>query len=124
MLSIMPAHSALESPFERQLLVQLGERLRRARIARDVTAVELAERLGISRTTLRAVESGDPSPTIGTYLRVLGAFGLAGDMVLVGSGDGGQEQAKADTGQGVVCRAKASSMGPVSGPIDGSASAP
>jgi transcriptional regulator with XRE-family HTH domain len=71
MLSIMPAHSALESPFERQLLVQLGERLRRARIARDVTAVELAERLGISRTTLRAVESGDPSPTIGTYLRVL-----------------------------------------------------
>jgi len=83
----MPAHTVLESPTERQLLTQLGERLRRARTVRGVSTVELAKRLGISRTTLRAVESGEPSPTVGTYVRVLGALGLAGDLVLVAAGE-------------------------------------
>jgi transcriptional regulator with XRE-family HTH domain len=56
---------------ERQLLLQLGDRLKSLRKARDLGTVEMAKRAGISRTTLSSVESGDPGPAIGTYLRVM-----------------------------------------------------
>lgn len=67
------------------MLAQLGSRLRAARLERKVTAVELAKRLGISRTTLYAAEAGDPSTTMGTYVRILGALGLVSDLALVAS---------------------------------------
>ena len=68
---------------ERQLLLQLGDRLRSLRKSRKLSAVELARRVGISRTTLSAVEAGDPGPSIGTYLRVMSALGIAGDLALL-----------------------------------------
>ncbi|MCW7538861.1 helix-turn-helix domain-containing protein [Aquabacterium sp. A7-Y] len=79
----MPARSELSSSLEQQLLVQLGERLRRARKSRSLSAVELARQVGISRTTLSAVEQGDPSPAFGTYVRVLSALGMVADLALV-----------------------------------------
>ncbi|MBT2322204.1 helix-turn-helix transcriptional regulator [Variovorax paradoxus] len=82
----MPAHSTLENPLERQLLLQLGERLRAARLRRGITSVELAKRVCISRSTLHAVETGAASATMGTYLKVLVALGLGADLALVGSG--------------------------------------
>ena len=48
----------------------------------------MAERVGISRTTLASVETGAPSPAIGTYLKVMGVLGLAGDLALVATGEG------------------------------------
>jgi transcriptional regulator with XRE-family HTH domain len=82
----MPAYSDVTSVLDRQLLAQLGERLKLARIKRGLTAVALAKQVGISRTTLSAVEGGDPTPTIGTYLRVMSALGVAGDLAMVASG--------------------------------------
>ena len=84
----MPAHVTNHSVLERQLLVQLGGRLRAARVQRGWTASQVADRAGISRTTLSAVESGMPSPAIGTYLKVLGVLGLAGDVALLATGEG------------------------------------
>ena len=49
----------------------LGDRLKRLRKAQSLGTVEMAKRAGISRTTLSSVESGDPGPAIGTYLRVM-----------------------------------------------------
>jgi len=43
----------------------------------------MASRVGISRATLRAVEAGDPTPSIGTYLRVMSALGIVGDVALL-----------------------------------------
>lgn len=83
----MPASARLSSAVDRQLLIQLGERLRRARLVQGITAVALAQRVGISRMTLSAVESGEPAPTMGTYLRVMSALGVAGDLALVASGE-------------------------------------
>ncbi|MBN8510745.1 MAG: helix-turn-helix transcriptional regulator [Burkholderiales bacterium] len=68
---------------ERQLLLQLGDRLKRLRVAQGLGTVELAERAGISRNTLRAVESGDPAPSVGTYLRVMSLLGVGGDLALL-----------------------------------------
>ena len=83
----MPASSRLRSALDRQLLIQLGERLRRARQRQGLTTIALAEQAGISRTTLNAVEAGEPAPTMGTYLRVMSALGVAGDLALVATGE-------------------------------------
>ncbi len=68
---------------ERQLLLQLGDRLKRLRKTQGLGTVEMAKRVGISRTTLSAVEAGDPAPSIGTYLRVMSALGVAGELALL-----------------------------------------
>lgn len=43
----------------------------------------MAKRVGISRTTLAAIEAGDPAPTMGIYLRVMSVLGVAGDLALL-----------------------------------------
>jgi transcriptional regulator with XRE-family HTH domain len=86
---VMPAHVTPNSVLERHLLVQLGGRLRAARTGRGWTASQVADSAGISRTTLHAVESGAPSPAIGTYLKVMGILGLAADLALLATGEGG-----------------------------------
>lgn len=68
---------------QRQLLLQLGDRLKRLRKAQGLGTVAMAERVGISRTTLSAVEAGDPAPSIGTYLRVMSVLGIGGDLALL-----------------------------------------
>lgn len=68
---------------ERQLLLQLGDRLRRLRKSRGLGTVEMAKLAGISRTTLSSVESGDPGPSIGTYLRVMSVLGISGELALL-----------------------------------------
>jgi transcriptional regulator with XRE-family HTH domain len=81
----MPANTELTSVLDRQLLLQLGERLKRARLHKGVSATEMARQAGISRMTLSAVEAGEPTPTIGTYLRVMGVLGVSRDLALVAS---------------------------------------
>lgn len=68
---------------ERQLLLQFGDRLRRLRKSHGLGTVEMAGRAGISRTTLGAVEAGDPGPSIGTYLRVMSVLGISGELALL-----------------------------------------
>jgi transcriptional regulator with XRE-family HTH domain len=73
----------LSSVLERQLLLQLGDRLKRLRKAQGLGTVEMAARVGITRNTLRAVESGDPAPSLGTYLRVMSVLGVSGELALL-----------------------------------------
>ena len=87
-MPVILSHFISGSALERQLLVQLGGRLRAVRIHQGWTASQMAERVGISRTTLASVEAGAASPAIGTYLKVLGVLGLAGDLALVATGEG------------------------------------
>ena len=68
---------------ERQLLLQLGDRLKCLRKSQGVGTVEMAKCAGISRTTLSSVESGDPGPAIGTYLRVMSVLGINGELALL-----------------------------------------
>jgi hypothetical protein len=46
--------------------------------------------------TLNAVEAGEPAPTMGTYLRVMSALGVAGDLALVATGELRGELAETD----------------------------
>ncbi len=74
-------------PSQKRLLQTFGEQIRYARLRRDLTTVQIAERAGISRTTLNKVENGDEGVALGHYLRVLAALGLADDITLVAKDD-------------------------------------
>lgn len=61
----------------------LGARLTAARKRRRLRAEDVAARAGITRETLRRVESGQLGTGVGAYLAVLWALGLEGDVDLV-----------------------------------------
>lgn len=77
------SESTISVVLERQPLLQLGDRLRRLRKAQGLSAVQMAARCGMTRNTLRAVESGDPAPSMGTYLRVMSVLGVSGELALL-----------------------------------------
>src|SRR5450631_2823934 len=64
-----------------------GERLRAARLRRRMTAVLMAERMGVSRVTLSRMEKGDDAIALGTYLRALRILGLDRDLDKVAADD-------------------------------------
>lgn len=68
-------------------LAALGERLRLARLRRKLTTELFAERMGISRETLRRLERGDPTIAMGTYMRALRVLGLDSDIDLIAKDD-------------------------------------
>jgi putative transcriptional regulator len=57
------------------LLVELGERLQRTRLNRNLTQPEIAGRAGISRRALQNLEAGKAT-TMGTFIRALRALGV------------------------------------------------
>jgi transcriptional regulator with XRE-family HTH domain len=81
----MTAPTASSQVLDRQLLLQLGERLKRVRREQGISSTALAEQIGMSRTTLAAIESGDPSPSMGNYLRVMSALGVSAGLALLAS---------------------------------------
>ena len=74
-------------PSLRRLLTELGENIRLARLRRRLPAAMLAERAGISRNTLRAIEQGDASVTFAAYVYVLFCLGLEKDLKLIARDD-------------------------------------
>jgi transcriptional regulator with XRE-family HTH domain len=54
-----------------EILVELGGRLRAARLRRDDTMAIFGERLGVSERTVRAMERGSPTVHIGAWLNAL-----------------------------------------------------
>jgi transcriptional regulator with XRE-family HTH domain len=83
----MPRKPPIVFPQEQRLLSQLGERLKLARLRRKLSNAVVAQRAGISRTSLYKVESGDPGATMGTYLRVMAVLGLEVDINVLASDD-------------------------------------
>ena len=74
-------------PSLQRRLTAVGENLRLARLRRKLSAAMVAERAGITRPTLRAVERGDPSASFGAYAGVLFCLGLEGDLELLARDD-------------------------------------
>jgi len=70
-----------------QRLTSLGERLRAARLRRKFTTTLMAERMGVSRETLRRIELGDASVALGNYFAALQVLGLGADIDLLAQDD-------------------------------------
>lgn len=58
-------------PDTQEILTQMGEQIKEARVRRGMSAELVAERAGISRATVWAMEKGSPSVSMGAYAAVL-----------------------------------------------------
>lgn len=74
-------------PSQARMLTTLGDQIRMARLRRDLSSEQVAERAGIARGTLIKIERGDEGVAMGYYFRVLIALGLANDILLLAKDD-------------------------------------
>ncbi len=74
-------------PANQRMLQQVGEQLKLARLRRDLSAEQVAERAGISRGTLIKIETGDEGVAIGMYFRVLIVLNLKEDILQLAKDD-------------------------------------
>lgn len=76
---ILPQHS--------KILEQMGENIKLARKRRRLTTIQVAERAGISRSTLYLIEKGSPKVSIGNIFNLLKVIGLQEDILKIGKDD-------------------------------------
>ena len=75
-------------PQTQRLLSQMGEQIRLARLRRHLPSELVAERAGVSRQTVTAIEKGSASVSLGAYATVLHALGgLEQDLLLIAKDD-------------------------------------
>ena len=54
----------------------LGQQIKAARVARKWTATELAERIGVDRRTVAAIEAGSPAVSLGNAFNAADILGI------------------------------------------------
>lgn len=75
-------------PKTREIMEQMGEQIKLARLRRKLPARLIAERAGISRQTLNAIEKGSSTVSIGSYAAALHALNnLDKDLLLIARDD-------------------------------------
>ena len=74
-------------PSQRKTLTALGENIKLARLRRELSSEQVAERAGISRNTLTKIERGEEGVAKSYYFRVLAIRGLENDLLLVAKDD-------------------------------------
>lgn len=74
-------------PKYNSVLEQMGENIKLARKRRKLTAVQVAERADIARSTLYLIETGNPSVAMGAYFNVLRVLGLQDDILKLAADD-------------------------------------
>lgn len=65
----------------------VGEQIRLARLRRNLSIAQIAERATCSPLTVSRIEKGTPTVAIGIYLRVLYALQLDDDILLLAKED-------------------------------------
>ena len=74
-------------PKTERLLEEMGEQIKLARLRRQLSMNLVAERAGISRGSLWAVEKGSASVSMGIYANVLLAIGCEKDLLNIARDD-------------------------------------
>ena len=74
-------------PDTENILKTMGEQIKMARLRRKLSATLVAERAGISRSTLWKVENGNPAVAVGIYAAVLHALNNMDKDLLKIAGD-------------------------------------
>src|SRR5574344_1278519 len=70
-----------------QKMQTVGEQIRLARLRRNLSIAQVAERATCSPVTINRVEKGLPTVSMGIYLRVLYALQLEDDILLLAKDD-------------------------------------
>lgn len=74
-------------PAQTILLKQVGRQIQLARLKRDITSTRMSLMTGLTRVTLTKIEKGDPTVSIGAYLKVLARFDLADSILELAKND-------------------------------------
>lgn len=75
-------------PATEEILKAMGEQIKLARLRRNLTAGLVAERAGVSRSSLWKVENGNPTVAIGIYAAVLHALNnMDQELLLIAKDD-------------------------------------
>ncbi|MBL4657552.1 MAG: helix-turn-helix domain-containing protein [Flavobacteriales bacterium] len=74
-------------PKAKGALEQVGENIKLARLRRKLSESQVAERAGVSRSTLVLVEKGVATVRIGAYVQILFVLGLEKDLSEVARDD-------------------------------------
>ncbi len=74
-------------PKNQKVLSLMGENIKLACKRRGYSQSLIAERTGLSRLTIRKIQQGDSTVSIGHYVAVLGMLGMVEDFALVASDD-------------------------------------
>ena len=74
-------------PKLQKILAEMGEQFKLSRKRRSLTLVQVAERAGIHRETLRKIENGDASVSLGAYFNVLRVMNLENDFLKLAADD-------------------------------------
>lgn len=84
----MDTRTTVIMPDTEQILSQMGEQIKLARLRRALSAKLVAERAGISRATLSSIEHGKSTVSIGSYAAVLHALnGMDTDLLKIAQDD-------------------------------------
>jgi transcriptional regulator with XRE-family HTH domain len=86
-MNVMNKRTVTPLPKLRKLMGELGENIHLARLRRKLTAEQISERAGISRTTLWQIEKGHPGVAMGAYAQVLFVLGLEKGLARLGEDD-------------------------------------
>lgn len=86
-INLMSTRTISLLPRVQKILEQLGENIKLARLRRKLSSNQVAERAGISRTTLWQIEKGCPNVAMAAYAQVLFVLGLEKDWLKVGADD-------------------------------------
>ena len=85
--SVKKKRSASIFPKNEKVLSLLGENIKLACKRRGYSQSLIAERTGLSRLTVRKIQQGDSTVSIGHYMAVLSVLGLVDDLAKVASDD-------------------------------------
>lgn len=70
-------------PKQRRMLEEMGQQIKLARLRRNYTSQEMAERTGLTRGTISKIEAGEESVAFGNYF----PLGLDGDILNIAKDD-------------------------------------
>ena len=88
----MAKKSTIHTSEMEQALEKMGLRIKNARLRRNITAEEIADRAGISKGTLTSIEKGIATVSKGAYVSALIVLGMEKDLELVAMDEEGKQK--------------------------------
>lgn len=81
----------------RKRLAKMGVQIKNARLRRNISVEEMANKSGVSETTYYAIEKGKDTVSIGAYAAVLSVLELDKDIELIATDEEGKKKFRENT---------------------------
>lgn len=76
----MPRKTVILEPNTEDKLKKMGQRIKKARLRRNISAEMISKQAGIGESTFYAIEHGVSTVSLGAYAAVLSILGLNNDL--------------------------------------------